>query len=180
MALRPVPGIRPHGAGQKPEAALSGATEDHRRPHCDPTPLPPAAIPRPSSRTRKVLGHVPAVPTGASSANVQAPAAEVAWNRCRTAPGSGRDRKRCLARGSSLLPDAYSGGIHYPGSTLRVYETLVSKSSARASSIFGAERASHRDSWSCHRYVKATDSPERWWSASVGSRVSPQRTSACS
>src|SRR5262245_13666696 len=102
----------PHGAGQKPEAALSGSTKDHRGPHCDPTPLPPAAIPRPSS----------AIPTGASSANVQAPDTEVAWNRCRTAPGSRRDRKRCVVRGSSLLRDAYSGRAHYPRSTLRVHE----------------------------------------------------------
>src|SRR5262245_4111329 len=181
MALRPVPGIRPHGAGQKPEAALSGATKDHRRPHCGPTPLPPAAIPRPSSRTGKILGHVPAVPAGASSANVQPPGTEVAWNRCPTAPGSHRDRKRRVVRGPGLLPDATLGEFivrarryGYTKHTIRIQElgarfvylrrgTGVSPNLVELPSIREGDRLTRA-------------MVERL----VGSPESPQRTSACS
>src|SRR5215813_2634896 len=109
MALRTVLGIRPDGASQESETALSGATKDHPGSHCDPTPSQPAAIPRPSPRTGKVLGHVPAIPAGAPGANVQARCAEISRDRRRTAAGSHRHRKRRLVRGFGLLPDAYSG-----------------------------------------------------------------------
>src|SRR2546426_9529274 len=108
---------------QQLSRALQGAPAAHRRARSRPAPPQAAALPRSAPRTGEVLGDVQTVPTEAPRADVQARRTEVARRRSRTAPGSRRSSKRRLVLDSSLLPDAYSGGIHHARQDVRLYET---------------------------------------------------------
>src|SRR5439155_10843407 len=112
MAVCAVPGIRSDGAGEEPAAALSRPPKAHLGPHSGPTPPQAAALPRPPASACEVLGDVPTVAAEAPVAYVQARCTEVPRRRGLTAPSSHRRSKRRLVRGSSVLPDANSGGIH--------------------------------------------------------------------
>src|SRR3989442_3197631 len=111
MALRSVPGVQPGSAREEPAETLPGAATAHRGARRRPPAPRAATVPRSPARACEVLDDVPTVSSGPSRSDVQARRAEVTWSRNRAAPGSDSGSKRGLARGSSVLPDAHSGGF---------------------------------------------------------------------
>jgi hypothetical protein len=118
MAVRAVPGVRPGGTGEEPQATLQGAAATDRGACCRPSPPQAAPSPRFATSSQEILGDVPAVPLDSSGPDVPAWCIEVSGNRRCTAPDSHRGAKRGLVLGASLLSDAHSGGIHHARSGL--------------------------------------------------------------